>query len=122
MIECSDLPMLAVSLARDEHHKDTQPEFFLAPGTVAKVYEDEQGPILIVRGSKALRLDLQYIDNNDTRRNLTAMLGGFDGLVTKAKENGFQEVIFNTNSPLLETFCIRRFGFVKSGNELRKLI
>lgn len=122
-IHNGDMVLLGLSLSNDPYHKDTKPEFFIEPGTVCKVYEDSDGPILFVRGCKALRLDLQYLDNKDTRRNLTAMLEGFDLLAQKAKANGFQEVIFTTNSPLLKKFCIKRFGFEEvEGCELRKLL
>lgn len=121
-LEPNDMPLVAISLARDENHKGTEPEFFTEYGTVTKVYEDELGPICFVRGAKALRLDIQYVDNSDKKRNMTAMLEGFDRLAAKAKENGFTEVIFNTNNALLRKFCIKAFGFVDSGAELRKLI
>lgn len=117
-----DLALLEFSLDKDEHHKGTPPEFFVQPGTITKVYEDEHGPVLFVRGAKALRLDIQYVDNDDTERNKAAMLAGFDGLVEKARENGFTEVIFNTNSRALRIFCKRNFGFVESDGELRKYI
>lgn len=119
-IETTDLPLLAVSLAQDEHHQGTEPEFFIEYGTVCKVYSDERGPILFARGSKSLRLDLQYVDNKDTKRNMKAMLEGFDKLAAKAKENGFTEIIFQTNNPLLKRFCIKAFGFADSCGELRK--
>jgi hypothetical protein len=122
LIHSGDLPILAESLARDEFHKATTPEFFMEPGTICKVYEDEVGPICFVRGSKALRLDIQYADNNDTVRNKEAMLWGFDKLIEKARENGFNEVIFCTNSKLLSRFCRHNFGFTESHGELRKLI
>lgn len=121
-IEPGDLSLVELSLAKDEYHSGTPPEFFIEPGTVCKVYEDELGPICFVRGSKALRLDIQYVSNADVKRNLTAMIAGFDKLAAKAKENGFSEVVFNTNNPLLKKFCMRRFGFVESHGELRKYI
>lgn len=117
-----DYNLLALSLAQDEHHKGTQPEFFTQLGTVCKVYEDEQGPICFVRGAKALRLDIQYVDNNDRRRNMAAMLGGFEELAASARENGFTEIIFQSNNPLLKAFCVKRLGFVESDGELRKKI
>lgn len=118
-----DEELLALALSRDEHHKDTAPEFFTRPGTVCKVYEDESGPICWVRGSKALRLDIQYLDNENTKRNMKAMLAGFDALAEKARENGFTEVTFCTNSDMLKKFCIKRFGFEEvPGCELRKLL
>lgn len=116
------MPVLSVSLAKDEYHKGTSPEFFTAPGTVCKVYEDEIGPICFVRGTKALRLDIQYVDNNDRKRNMAAMLEGFDALAAKAKENGFTEIIFQSNNRMLKRFCVKAFGFVESDGELRKFI
>lgn len=121
MIEYSDRTVLADSLARDDQHKNTTPEFFYEPWSVCKVYEDEKGPVCFVRGSKALRLDIQYVDNADVKRNIKAMLE-FDKLAAKARTNGFTEVVFTTNSPLLKNFCMRRFGFVEECGELRKII
>lgn len=122
LIHGGDLPILAYSLAKDEYHKGTDPEFFIEPGTICKVYEDEAGPICYVRGAKALRLDIQYVDNNDAARNKEAMLWGFEKLVEKARENGFSEIIFSTNSKLLSRFCRQNFGFTGVDGELRKLI
>lgn len=121
-VSSDDIALLTFSLAKDEQHRDTEPDFFFAPGTICKVYEDEQGPICFVRGTKALRLDIQYVSNDDRRRNMAAMLEGFDKLAAKAKENGFTEIIFNTSNDLLRAFCVKRFGFVESEGELRKFI
>ena len=121
-VEASDEELLAASLAKDEHHKYTKPEFFVAPGTECTVYSDESGIILFARCSKALRVDIQFLDNADRRRNFHAMLGGFAGLVSRAKESGFSEVIFNTENDSLRKFCVKAFGFEESGNELRKVI
>lgn len=118
-LTAGDRSLLALSLAQDEHHAETPPEFFYTPGTIAKVYEDESGPICFVRGAKALRLDIQYVDNSDKKRNLTAMLE-FERLANEARTNGFTEVCFTTNSPLLRKFCERRFGFERvNGDEMR---
>lgn len=122
LFEDADLPLLELSLSRDEHHKGTEPEFFKQYGTITKVYEDENGPILFVRGAKALRLDIQYVDNDDSERNKKAMIEGFPALIAKAKAHGFSEVIFNTNSRALRVFCKRNFGFAESDGELRKYI
>lgn len=117
-----DLPLLAISLAKDEHHQGTDPDFFTQPGTVTKVYSDEDGPICFVRGSKALRLDIQYLDNHDRKRNMKAMLGGFYQLAKQAKENGFSEITFQTDNAMLRRFCQKAFGFVESQGELRRLL
>jgi len=121
-LEHRDLAVLEMSLARDEHHQGTLSEFFTQYGTVCKAYEDEEGVILFARASKALRLDLQYVKNDDVKRNMKAMLTGFDGLAKRAKENGFLEIIFTSNSPMMRKFCVKRFGFVEECNELRKFL
>jgi hypothetical protein len=126
LLESQDKPLLADSLSKDEHHKDTTtPDFFYAPGTVCKVYEDEDGPICFVRCTKVLRLDIQYKDNEDKKRNLKAMISGFDSLEKKARDNGYTEIAFKTNSPLMKAFCTRRFGFVEecgACGELKKYL
>src|ERR1700744_1403517 len=122
-LDASDLPNIAMALAKDEYHKGTEAEFFTQFGCISKVYEDEIGPIMYVRGAKALRLDIQFVDNNDARRNMKAMLERFPDLVEKAKENGFSEIVFVTNSPLLKKFCEKRLGFeTMAGDELRRSI
>lgn len=118
----SDLPILAKSLQGDQFHVGTDVDFFTAPGSVCKVYEDEQGPVCFVRGTKALRLDIQYLDNNDRKRNMKVMLEGFGKLAQMAKDNGFTEIVFQTNNDLLKKFCIKAFGFYEYEGELRKHI
>ena len=68
-IQAEDEALLSASIAQDEYHRNAKPEFFVAPGTECKVYGDEAGPILFARVSKALRIDLQYCDNADRKRN-----------------------------------------------------
>lgn len=121
-LETRDLPILEKSLAHDVHHQGTTADFFTQYGTVCKTYSDDAGPILFARASKALRLDLQYVDNSDVKRNMNAMLTGFDELARKAKENGFLEIIFTSNSPMMRKFCVKRFGFVEEHNELRRFL
>jgi hypothetical protein len=123
LFEQTDFTLLAESLTRDPFHTTTTPEFFSQPGTICKVYQDEAGPILFVRGSKSLRLDIQFVSNDDIERNRKAMLDGFLPFAEKAKQNGFTEIVFNTDNPLLERFCIKRLGFQKVfGTELRKFL
>lgn len=120
--ESGDINLLELSLARDEQHIGTKPEFFIQPGTIAKVYEDEQGPILFLRGAKALRLDAQFVDNNDYKRNMRAMLVGFDSLAKKAAEHGFTEIVFTTNNQAFQKFCVKRCGFIQCEGEIRRYI
>lgn len=121
-IEASDEQLLRESLERDSYHAGTTPEFFYADGSVCNVYEDDKGPVLFLRGAKALRLDIQFVDNNDFERNRQIMLQGFPGFVEKAKAAGFSELIFYSNSPLLIRFCKQQFGFREVDGELRLLV
>lgn len=122
IMEDSDLNLLETSLAADTEHVGTTPEFFTEPGTLCSVYEDGQGPVLFVRGTPVLRLDIQYVSNGDIERNKQAMLEGFPALAQRAREHGFKEVIFQTNSRALKIFVRRNFGFTESGGEMRKLL
>lgn len=118
-----DESLLKESLERDVYHTTTTPEFFTEEGTLTKVYELDSTPVLFARASKSLRLDLQFVDNNDARKNIKVMLEGFPEIIERARANGFREVIFNTSSELLEKFCRERLGFTKvDGQELRRAL
>lgn len=124
-IEEKDCTILASSLEHDEFHQDTKLDFFLEEGTVCSVYEDEDGPILFVRGKpiilptfKLIQLDIQFINNLDGKRNMKAMLYGLPELEIKAKENGFEGFYFYSNVPLLRKFAVKRLGFKEFGEEV----
>ena len=127
-IEPQDVPLLELCLERDPHHVGTKVEFFFRPGTVTKVYEDEEGPVLFLRGEgielkegKILRVDVQYVDNEANERNRMAMLDGFPSLAEKAKANGFTQILFFTNVRALSIFCKRELGFKEvAKGELRR--
>jgi hypothetical protein len=120
-LEAGDKQMLADSLSQDAYHKDTtDADFFYDPRTVSSVFEDEQGPVCVIKGSPVLRFDIQFLNNKDFRRNRAALLRAFSHYLTTAKENGFTEFAFQSDSPLLIAFCKKHFGFVESSGELRK--
>jgi hypothetical protein len=119
-----DYPLLEGSLLLDEFHQGTTADFFFEEGTVCSVYQDENGPILFVRGKPILydsigiiQLDIQYLNNYDAKCNLKAMTEGFPELEKKAKENGFSGFFFISNVPLLRKFCIKRLGFQDFGGD-----
>jgi hypothetical protein len=131
--ETLDRGILAESLANDGFHTGTTPDFFFPkleetgesipdPRYITNVYEDERGPIMFVRGTKSLRLDIQFVDNADSERNAEAMLGDFEQFAAKARANGFTEIVFCSNSPGLRAFCRRRFKFREVDGELRKFL
>ena len=119
-----DYNLLASSLIKDDYHRLTEVGFFFEEGTVCSVFEDENGPVLFVRGKPIIKeniaviqLDIQYINNLDAKRNMRTMLTGFPILESRAKSAGFCGFIFNSNSPLLRKFCAKRLGFVDYNKE-----
>jgi hypothetical protein len=114
-----DRPLLQQWIADDEDHKDTTaPDFWLSPENLSHVYEDENGPVLFVKMSKVLRLDIQF-DNKAKVRNAKVILRGFPGLAKLAKEAGFREIVFCSKSKGLVGFLKRAFGFTAEPNEYR---
>src|ERR1700679_1136998 len=94
LYEEDDYHLLGLSLSQDKYHTETTPEFFTEPGTMCKVYEDESGPVLFVKGSPVLRLDIQFVSNDDGRRNIKVMREGLPPLAQRARENGYKEIVF----------------------------
>jgi hypothetical protein len=122
-INSEDYGTLELSLKTDQYHQETKPDFYFAPGSFCKVYEDEQGPILFLRGTKAIRFDIQFLDNRDFKRNRKALIEGFPAVVAQCKAAGFTEIVFSTNSPLLKRFCKQRLNFTDvEGEDLRYFI
>ena len=118
----ADEPLIEESLAEDNFHKTTTVDFFKEKGTITKAYEDERGTILFARISLALRIDIQFLNNEDHERNRIAMLEGFPKLLESAKASGYKEIIFQSDNPMLRRFCVRRLGFYESGGEMRRII
>jgi hypothetical protein len=106
----SDEALLGASLAQDEHHKDTPVDFFKVPGTVAQVWEDEKGEVAITRCAKSLRIDIQFLDNEDRARNAN-FLAECEGVAAAAKGAGYNELVFTTNNPVLAAYCERVFNY-----------
>jgi hypothetical protein len=100
-----DRDTLEDALSRDEFHRGTDVSAFFQPGTITNVYEDENGPIVWLRASRSLRIDMMFFDNADRLRNKEAMVVGFRKLVEGAKAAGFAEITTSTNSPALLKFA-----------------
>ena len=113
-----DYTLLANSIASDEYHKETTPDFFYEDNTVCSVFEDEDGPVLFVKATPftfdsivAIQFDIQYVKNEDAKRNMRAMLAGFPIIEDRARSTGFAGFLFQSESPLLRKFCVKRLGF-----------
>lgn len=112
----TDRPSLAQALDRDIFHQGTKVDAFYEKGTMTNVYEDEQGPVLVLRASRSLRIDMMFFDNDARLRNKAVMLEGFQALLHGARQAGFKEITTSTNSPALLKFATLKeedggFGF-----------
>lgn len=112
----SDLPTLQKALDQDEYeHLETKN--YTRDGAFSEVYEDDSGPIGVLRYTKTLRLVTVWVDNDDKRRNAASVVQAIADAVQRARENGFSEIIFQTESPTLAQFCTKHLGFTESKGE-----
>ncbi len=100
----SDREMIAGWIAREPAHKESTPDFYFQDNTKSVIYEDNSGPIFIVRYSSALRIDMDFADV-EKERIRQALKNEFPSVATEAKNQGFREVVFNSLSKTLVAFC-----------------
>jgi hypothetical protein len=118
LIQPSDYDKLSASLAADEFHRDTDLDFFLAPGSICTVYEEDSKPVLFTRGMplildghRVIQMDIQFVDNKNYKANIQVMMTGFPSLADRAFKNGFTALMFESSHEPLRKFCMRRLGF-----------
>ena len=120
-IEHADLPMLQRALDQDQfEHASTA--HYTMDGAYSEVYEDEVGPIGVLRYTKTLRLMTVWCDSKDRVRNGASVIQAISDAMVKAKKSGFTEIVYNTESPLLAKFCVDKLGFAESKGEYVKQV
>jgi hypothetical protein len=119
-LEILDVPFLQRALDQDTFEHATAKQYTM-DGAYSEVYEDEQGPIAILRYTKTLRLVGVWCDNMDFRRNALATIKAIEDATAKAKASGFTDIIFTTESPTLAKFC-KKLGFVESHGQYVKQV
>lgn len=113
-----DEPGFQAALDKDQtFHPGQKAEWFTGPTAHTEVYEDEHGPIAVLRCTKTLRLCTGWYDANDKSRNARAVVHGIRLAVDRARESGFTEIIFETQNPELAKFCTKVLGFQASAGE-----
>src|SRR5271166_3679293 len=112
----ADLPMLQKALDQDTYeHADVKQ--YTMDNAFSEVYEDDAGPIGVLRYTKTLRLVTVWCDNHDRERNAASVIQAISDAVVKAKASGFTEIVFHTESPMLARFCCTKLGFAESKGE-----
>lgn len=121
-LEESDRELMAKWTANDPDHCYYPADWIYQGERKEKmILEDDQGPILGFRISKALRVDIQF-NEAEKKRTAQGLMEGFAWLLERAQKAGFSEVIFESKSKPLIRFCKKRFGFVESPTELVRVL
>jgi len=79
-------------------------------GSDSILYEDADGPVVAVKTTNVVRVDLQFL-TQDEERNANALLEGFYAYVGILQRRGVKEIVFNTESPKVAHFFLKRFHF-----------
>ena len=120
-----DKSLLEDCISRDDWHKETTAvEFFFDKRAISTVYQfdgESSAPIMFVKGSPVLRLDIQFCFNDDKQGNAMA-LQKLSEVVETARTSGYTEIVFNTESPLLKAYCMKHFDFIELNGELRRYL
>ncbi len=113
----ADLPMLQRALDQDEYEHLEVPDFTM-DSAYSVVYEDEHGPIGILRYTKdsdgRLRLVTVWCENTDKQRNGKSIVVAIADTVQLARTSGYKAIVFETENLALAKFCIDKLGFKKN--------
>ena len=116
-LEEKDIPRLKAALDQDTY-EHCQPGEYLMQGAYSVVYEDEQGPIGVLRYTKTLRLVAVWCNNADKRRNAASAVQAVKDAVEQAKANGYTDIVCQTDSESLKRFYVTQLGFKEAGRTL----
>ena len=116
----ADLPMLQRALNQDEYeHLETKN--FTMDSAYSVVYQDERGPIGILRYTRdpdgRLRLVTVWCKNADKQRNGKSVIIAIADTVRLARTGDYKEIVFETKNPSLAQFCVTKLGFSESNGE-----
>lgn len=109
-----DQALLTDWINKDEDHRDrVTPDFFYKNTTA--VFEDSKGPVFFIRTTllpdAVVQLDIQF-DAATPLRTAKMLTKGFPPYAQMFRNNGIQQLRFeSTSKPLIE-FCKSRLGFL----------
>lgn len=106
----ADRPLLDAAAEADPFHKagGLTGEHWAGPDSI--FYEDEIGPVVALKTSNIVRVDVQFL-TQDKARNANALIAGFYAYVGILHKRGVREIIFNSDSPEVAHFFQKRFRF-----------
>ena len=122
-----DWLILEEAILKDTQHTEKDdPVFFYEPGTCCNVWEYNGNPVLFCRGKiveeKSVWLNIQFVDENDKRKNALVMKAVLENLVEKLSPLGFKDLQFKSDSSALVEFCKKKFGFIEKDGILHRIL
>lgn len=114
----------------DPHHAHrTRPEFWLEQTISRDSYmlEDPEGPLFFFKihrlSLKAVELHIQFSPETSQKQKIRVQQGLMDGFAWLEKmfnTAGIKDVSFDSSSPPLIAFAVKRLGFTLDGTRLHK--
>lgn len=121
-----DWPILEEAIKNDNHLDKGYTLFFYEPGTCCNVWEYKSKPILFCRGKliddKAVWLNVQFVNNNNKRKNAVVIYAMVTDLIETLTIAGFKDLQFKSDSSELVEFCKKKFGFVEVDGILHRIL
>ena len=113
--------LLSEWIAADPYHTGQTADDWLRakPGVENLLVIDKEGPLIFLRCSNAMRIDMQFAPNSsrEIRRRIgMALASGLPWLAAQARSRNYREMIFESRSPGLVKY-LQGMGFRASGTE-----
>ena len=119
LMAVEDKDALQTAMDKNTWHPGQQAESYMVNG-VTFVYGDEPlKPVTFLNYEKILRVRVQWSDEQDRDGNKEALVQMVEDAVKLARDNGYGEVIFQTDNPALAKYAVR-LGFEESRGEYRR--
>jgi hypothetical protein len=109
-VEPTDRPLLDAAAEADPYHRAAGLKGSHWAGEDSIFYEDGTGPVVALKTTSVVRVDVQFL-TQDKERNGRALVEGFYTYLGILHRRGVKEVIFNTESPEVAHFFTKRFHF-----------
>lgn len=120
VFEDGDLSLLLQNTNSSSIDEQTLRDFANTPRTATTTFGDDDGPLILVRGSKSLRLNFAIPILPDMRRAALLLIGAISRVIERARENGFTELLIECEDSQLRHIAVKDFGFTEFGDGLRK--
>jgi hypothetical protein len=113
-----DLARFRECLAAEPDHQMQNPDDWTHGPGEFWVFFDEKGERVWVRIERVLRMHIQH-DQKSPRKSIVSLIyKGFSFVLTEARKNGFEEIVFQSTEQRLIAFCKKLFGFKEARNNL----